>query len=300
MRFKGLDMNLLVAFDALLTTRSVVLASKQLNLSQPATSAALARLRDYFDDDLLVADSKQMHPTEAAQTLAPKVRQCLSAAQALVATSTAFDPSTYDRVFTLGASDFLIASVFAPLTKTLSRLAPQVRFKFVPPDGAASQGLDRGDIDLVILPVDFIRSSHPTELLFEESYVFAADRNHPIFEEGVTEESVFAYPHISIGFGNPVNPSFGDAHLDKIKKSRTVDVWLPNFTAVPMLLLGTSRLALMHERLARAMSAVLPIAYRPPPFSFPTHRQVVQFHEARRHDAGLRWLMDAIAAEVAA
>jgi DNA-binding transcriptional LysR family regulator len=299
MKFKGLDMNLLVALDALIETRSVIGASKRLNLSQPATSAALARLRRHFQDELLIADSKSMHPTEGAQILAPQVKACLKAAEGLVSMSTGFDPMTCDRVFKIGASDFLIASVFAPLAKTLAVEAPQMRFKFFPPDRHASEALDRGDLDLLMLPIDFIRSRQPTKLLFEERYVIIGDKRHPIFEDGVTEESVFAYPHISVGFGPEVTPSFGDRHLDRIRRSRTVDAWLPNFTAVPLLLLGTQRLAVMHERLARSLSEVLPVEYRPPPFPFPTHKQVVQRHEARTDDLGLTWLMDAIAAEVA-
>ena len=78
MRFKGLDLNLLVALDALLETRSVTAASRRLNLSQPAVSAALARLRDYFHDDILVADGKRMLPTAYAEALAPRLKAQLS------------------------------------------------------------------------------------------------------------------------------------------------------------------------------------------------------------------------------
>ena len=212
--------------------------------------------------------------------------------------SRAFDPAASDRVFKVAASDSLITSLFAPLSKKLQGAAPRVQIQFYPPNGTASEMLDRGDIDLLILPIDFIRSKHPTKILFEEAYVIAGDRNHPIFKDTMTEEAVFAYPHVSIGFSSPLEPSFGDMHLDRRRKSRRVDVWLSSFAAAPMLLLGTTRLAVMHERLARKLSEVLPIEHRPAPFPFPPHKQVVQYHEAQEHDRGLQWLMGEIEAEL--
>ena len=120
MRFKGLDLNLLVAFDVLMATRSVSRAAERLHLSQPAMSAALARLRDYFGDELLVLQGKRMHPTAFADDLMPQVRDCLQRVESMLATSPNFDPATSQRSFTIVTSDYVLASIIVPLVAELS------------------------------------------------------------------------------------------------------------------------------------------------------------------------------------
>ena len=115
MRFKGLDLNLLVALDALLETRSVSAAASRLNLSQPAMSAALSRLRDYFGDDLLVASGKRMYPTAYAETLYPQLKDCLAGLDSLISNPTLFDPKTSLRTFRIIGSDYVTAAALVPL-----------------------------------------------------------------------------------------------------------------------------------------------------------------------------------------
>src|SRR5690554_7176316 len=99
MRYKRLDLNLLVVLDALLRERSVTLAARELNLSQPAMSAALSRLREYFNDDILVMHGKRMLPTAHAQDLAPVVAKALADIQTLIMAAAVFDPATTKRTF---------------------------------------------------------------------------------------------------------------------------------------------------------------------------------------------------------
>src|SRR5215831_9721072 len=107
MRFNGLDLNLLLAFQVLLEERNVTRAARRLNISQPAMSAALSRLREYFQDDILTVQGKQMHPTAQAESLAGPVRKFLADLDALLTRSAAFDPSTTQRTFRLVASDYI-------------------------------------------------------------------------------------------------------------------------------------------------------------------------------------------------
>jgi glyoxylase-like metal-dependent hydrolase (beta-lactamase superfamily II) len=127
MRFKGLDLNLLVALDTLVETRSVSRSAERMNLSQPAMSSALGRLRDYFKDDILVSHGKRMHPTAYAESLLPQVREALRGIEALIGTSTQFDPATSPRTFRLIASDYITAALVVPLVARLSEVAPNVR-----------------------------------------------------------------------------------------------------------------------------------------------------------------------------
>src|SRR4051812_40500511 len=144
MRFKGLDLNLLVALDALVETRSVSAAARRLHLSQPAMSAALSRLRDYFRDELLVVSGKRMYPTAFAEGLAPQLKECLQGLDALVSSPNLFDPATAQRTFIIVASDYLTTAVLVPLVARLAERAPGVRLEIVLPDEASVAQLAEG------------------------------------------------------------------------------------------------------------------------------------------------------------
>ena len=150
MRFGRLDLNLLVALDALLTERSVSLAADRLCLSQSATSSALGRLRDYFGDELLVLQGKRMHPTAFADELMPQVKASLRQLEAMLAKSPNFDPATSQRTFRIVTSDYVQASIIVPLVAELALEAPGIQLDCQLPNLTISEHLDEGSIDVVI------------------------------------------------------------------------------------------------------------------------------------------------------
>lgn len=107
MRFKGLDLNLLLAFDTLLHTRSVSRAADRMHLSQAAMSSALGRLREYFGDEILIVQGKRMYPTAFAESLVPRVKECLRRVKDVISTSPTFDPGTSERTFRIVVSDYI-------------------------------------------------------------------------------------------------------------------------------------------------------------------------------------------------
>lgn len=297
MRFKGLDLNLLVAFDALMETRSVTRAAERLNLSQPATSAALARLRSYFGDELLVAHGKRMHPTAAAEALSPSVRDFLNSVDAMIASSMTFDPATSQRCFRLVASDYITAAVLAPLIRRLATNAPHLCIEIVAPDARSDALLDGGQVDMIITPAEFIESDHPTELLFEERHVVACCAANPMLKKGRFSTADFLRAgHVGVTMGSTRALTFGDRQLELMGHRRRIEVIASSFTMVPWLLVGTPRLAVMHARLADAMAAHFPISFAPMPFEFPLMRELIQVHRARKEDGGLAWLRDELRA----
>jgi DNA-binding transcriptional LysR family regulator len=124
MRFKGLDLNLLICLDALLDLRNVTRAAEHLSLSQPAISAALARLRTFFADPLLVQNGKRMMPTPFALRLQPAIRAILEDVDGLVGSSPHFDPASSTRDFRICLSDYLASVLLAPLLRHLAQVAP--------------------------------------------------------------------------------------------------------------------------------------------------------------------------------
>ncbi len=289
MRYKGLDLNLLVAFDALMELRNVTRAAERLHLSQAAMSAALGRLREYFSDDILVLHGKRMYPTAFARNLVPQVQGSLRQLDSMLVTSAGFDPATSQRIFRVVASDYIATVVLAPLISHLATLAPRVRTEILLTSDAMIQQIENGDVDLVITPEGYLSPDLPKALLYDESHVMVGWSENPHFSAHLTEAEFFAAGHATVEIGNLRTPAFGDKVLEKLGKVRRIEVTAPAFTMIPWLLVGTRRLAIMHERLARVMARRFPIAYHPLPFHIPPLREMVQYHFTRSADAGLSW-----------
>jgi len=292
MRLDRFDLNLMVALNALLEERSVTRAAERLNITQPAMSAALRRLREAFQDPLLVASGKQMVPTPHAQELAPQVADMLRSAQMLISGATLFDPMTSHRVFRVAASDYMCAIVIRPLLAEMARTAPGVRLAILPPHSNVTAEMERGDIDCIISPEQFQERGHPQEPLFEERHVVLGWAENPIFAAPITEEIYNRAGHVVVELSNSLSfvEEFVRSHGDR----RRIEVVVSSFTIVPWLLPETQRIALVHERLAALFLDRLPLAIAPPPFDVPPMREMLQFNRARANDRGLLWLRQAL------
>ena len=273
-----------------MSTRSVSRAAERMNLSQPAMSAALNRLRDFFGDDLLVAHGRRMHPTAFAESLLPHVEDSLRTVEAILATPTQFDPASSQRQFRIIASDYVVASILHPLVASIADKAPGIRIDIALPSEEALAALDSGKIDLMITPEYVVTSDHPSEALYEEKQLLVGWSRNPLFSRPITEEDFFEAGHVAVAFGSSRTSSFADRQLETLGRKRRVEITAPFFTAVPWLLEGTMRLAIMHERLIAAMSSRFEIASAELPFPFPSMKQRLYHHEARGDDAGLSWL----------
>jgi LysR family transcriptional regulator, nod-box dependent transcriptional activator len=297
MRFNGLDLNLLLALQVLLEERNVTRAARRLNISQPAMSAALARLREYFQDDILMPQGKLMVATAQAQALAEPVRRMLGELDQLLTSAAVFEPATSRRSFRLVASDYITASVIGPLMRQLTRIAPLVRLEIMLPCEEAAQLVMEGQADLVITPEDFLDPDQPAELLCEERQVVVGWQENPRLAGGISTADFDALGHVAVHVGSNRVPSFADRQLERLGSARRVELTCGCFTVVPWLLCGTQRLAVMHERLARQMAMQFPLALSPLPFEFPVMREMIQYHKAREADDGLRWLRMQLRAE---
>ena len=298
MRFNRLDLNLLVVLDALLRERSVTRAARELHLSQPAMSASLARLRVFFNDEILVQQGKRMLPTAHAQNLAPLVAQALADIEMRIMGAAIFDPATSQRNFRLCASDYVTVVLLQPLLAELEQSAPGVRIEIMAPTPEALPQLERGEIDFLLTPEQFASNAHPRQLLFEEKHVVVGCRRNPLFKHELTSAVFFEQGQVIMGVGHA--PSFAEREMGELNRRRRIDVICASFLAVPWMLPGTSRIAIMHERLAHLMMKQLPLSMAPLPFTFPLMREIVQYHSARAGDAGMQWFLESLLAQAAA
>jgi DNA-binding transcriptional LysR family regulator len=177
--FHGIDLNLLVAFDALMCERNVTRAGVRIGRTQPAMSAALSRLRLLLKDDLFVRSASGLQPTPRALELAAPLGDALASIQRTLEFTQEFDPSRSTIRFTLGLSDHPAFTVLPALQKRLSQLAPNVTLRvrsFTARDDALAL-LDAGEADVAIGVPGGSTPRIPTMPLFEERFVCVARKS---------------------------------------------------------------------------------------------------------------------------
>jgi len=297
-RFQRLDLNLLVALDALLTERSVSLAAERICLSQSATSSALGRLREYFGDELLVVKGRNMVLTARAEELVEPVRAVLEQIRSTIAVSPPFDPATSDRTITLMASDYMTELLLTIALRDIRTIAPLMRFEILPINEAV-ESLERGGVD-ILLTIDYALSpDHPSQILFEDDYVVVGWKESPVMKQAITRERYFELGHVTARFGRTRIPAFDDWFMRRQTQQRRVEVVSPSFLSVASLVIGTDRIATMHRRLARRVVEQMPLAMQPLPFEIPPIREAAQWHISNNNDPAIRWVVERLVAVAA-
>jgi LysR family transcriptional regulator, nod-box dependent transcriptional activator len=289
MRFNKLDLNLLVALDQLLNLRSVSAAAERLNMTQSAMSNALARLRAYFDDELLVKIGRSMELTPRAEALRDPVRDVLVRVEWTVATTTSFDPGRSDRRFGVLVSDYTLATLIPDVLALCADAAPGVRFNFMHQVESPERLLERGDVDLLIIPAQFRSRRHPFEVLFEEDFCGVVWKAGKLAQRKLTRADFVEAAHVA------VQPPGGSPPLESILFKeydfvRRTDVVTYSFMSLPALVVGTDRIATVHRRLAQAAERKFPVKLLELPYRLPKMQQAAQWHKYRAQDAGLIWL----------
>ena len=296
MRFGRLDLNLLVALDALLTERSVSLAADRLCLSQSATSSALGRLREYFGDELLVVKGRHMILTARGEELIAPVRAVLEQIRTTVSVAPPFDPATADRQVRIMASDYSTEVLLSSVLADLEREAPNMRFEIQPMNDNPIEAIERGYIDL-LLTIDYaISADHPSQILFEDDYVVVGDASNPALAGEMTRQLYFEMGHVTARFGRARMPAFEDWFVRRQKQQRRIEVIAPTFLSLPGLVLGTRRIATLHRRMAELVIRTLPLVMREIPFDIPPIRETIQWNLANNNDRALRWIVERLEA----
>jgi DNA-binding transcriptional LysR family regulator len=294
MRFNNkLDLNLLIALDHLLHLRSVSGAAARMNVTQSAMSSALQRLRDYFEDELLVSLGRRMELTPRAEALKESVRDLLVRIEWTVTSTSQFDPASSDRRFNILASDYTLATLAPSLLAHCEQVAPAVKFTFLHQIAAPQQSLERGDVDLLIMPREFCSKLHPSEVVLEDHFAVVAWSKGRYATRKLSRAEFSKAPHVVM------QPSEGRQSLETFYLAqsgveRRMDVSTYSFSSLAQLVVGTNRIATVHRRLAKAAQRGLPIKILELPFQLPPLQQSVQWHKYRSNDAGLIWLRDMI------
>jgi DNA-binding transcriptional LysR family regulator len=293
MNLRTFDLNLLRVLDTLLDEPQVSSAARRLNLSQPATSAALTRLRDAFADPLLVRVGNRMALTALAEELRPRVRRVVAEIEQTLAAPASFNPATSERSFRIAANDYAVTAVLSPLLEQLQRTAPRIAIEVLPFEDDFDRRLAQDKYDLAIRDRWSMRSWRHLETLFREDYVCIARRNHPRLSPQPTLDEFLAENHVLIAPSGRA-PGVVDKALERQKRRRSVAVTLPHFLAAPSVVAGTDCVMTIARRVALQLAPIYRLRVFPPPLRLDGFDVVMAWHPRSEADAGVNWLRDQI------
>ncbi|MEC3947867.1 LysR family transcriptional regulator [Sphingobium sp. HWE2-09] len=290
MRFERLDLNLLVALDALIEYRSVSTSAKRLFLSQPAVSGSLNRLRDFFGDDLLVQVGRQMMLTPKAEELRAPVREALMLIRAKITTPREFDPTTARRHFTIIASDYVYNVLLTDVFAQAALRSPHLAFDVLSTGKRGTEMMEQGEADILITIPQFHTDDHPRVALFEDKHAVVAWRDGH-YGARMTHDDFYEAHHAVVLFGRDRHPAFSETFFEQRGMTRNIQLRVPTFSALAPAVLGTDRIATMYDRHAQWFARFLPLTVHRPPIDMPDVVEELQWHSLRNSDQGLQWLI---------
>ncbi len=288
---RRLDLNLLVTLDVLLAEHNVTRAAERLNFSQPSVSVHLAKLRDIFDDPLLIPGPRGMRPTARAEELREPLRLALEALEQAVAPASPFDPRAAQNVWRIAASDYGESAIVLPALAGMRSAAPGTRIAVVEmqPSRIARQA-EQGDIDLALHTVDGSPSNLRRRVLFTERYVLAGRAGHPRLRRRPTLEQFCALDQVIV---SPDGGGFHGATDDALAThglQRRVVLSVPHFLFLRSVLESTDLVAMLPERLVQGVALQVVEA----PLEIPGYEMAMLWHERAHRDPAHQWLREQI------
>lgn len=292
-----LDLNLLRVFDAVARERHVTRAAQRLNLSQPAVSNALARLRAALGDELFLRRPGGVEPTAFAQALAVPVREALDRLAESLAATAPFDPATASRVFAVGVSEYAEAVLAPRLVARLAQEAPGCLLAFRHADRTNAEALlERGDAVLAVAVLPEPGALYTRTRLLPEGFLTLMRADHPLAEGALTLERFLSVPHL-LHSPNGSRDGAMDWALEALGRRRRLGAVVAHLSAVPAILLGTDCVISLSARLAQRLAAAHGLVVREPPVAVSHTRLSLVFHRRFEADAGHAWLRRLILAE---
>ncbi len=293
----GIDLNLLVALDALLRECSVTRAAAQVGLSQPAMSRALARLRDLFDDPILVRSGHRMVPTPRALAAAVPLGNSLEAIRRTLEPPGEFDPLSAQRAFVICALDTTQVVLLPRLLDHIGMAAPGVEVSTRPLHSAGETfgQLASGHRDLAIgrfeSPPDGIRLA----LLYRDRIVCLVRVGHPRVRGRLTLKRYLAEAHLAAESVTPVERPFTvDGLLAQQGHTRRVACTVENLAIAPLVVARTDLICSAPARTIAPFSEGLGVRMLTPPFPAPGFDLHLAWHERSQNDAGHTWLRESV------
>lgn len=302
--FRQIDLNLLTYLDALLRERNVTRAAEQLNITQPAMSNALKRLRDLLNDPILVRTSEGMVPTERALAMKHQVRQILYSVEEVIQPSRGFEPLESSRVFRIMVSDYAASTLMSPLLKALREQAPNITLDLMTPSDVSFHDVENGKVDLAINRFDDLPQSFHQKLLWNDDFACLVHKDHVLLENYTLKNYLLAQhswvSKTGFGVGIGMTPDavqklgWVDNALAQLGHTRHIKVFTRNYH-VAMHLALEGLIATLPRRAANLYKDNPDVVLREPPFPIPAIDLRMIWSPLLQHDEGHRWFRTLLA-----
>ncbi|GMG88201.1 LysR family transcriptional regulator [Biformimicrobium ophioploci] len=300
MNIERVDLNLLVYLDVLLRERNVTRAANYLGLSQPAMSNGLKRLRDLFDDPLLVRTREGMMPTERAAELQPMVREALSAVDRVVQPNRPFEPENGARLFRIMASDYAESTLMPPLLKRLRTEAPGISLDIMTPSDVSFIDVEQGKVDMVINRFNSMPQSFHQATVWRDSFSCVLNADNPVLEDFNLENYLHGQ-HVwvsktGMGVGVGVNPGdvqrlgWVDEALARLGKRREIAVFTRHYQAAMLLAETEDLIVTVPSRMAHLADNNPRLVVKEPPMEIPPLELKMAWSPLLQQSAAHRWM----------
>ena len=294
-----IDLNLLVYLDVLLRERNVTQAANQLGLSQPAMSNGLRRLRDLFQDPLLVRTSDGMSPTARGKELEPLIREVLAGVERAIQPTSDFDPGTANHVIRVMASDYAESTLFPRVLQRLREQASGLTLDVMTPSDVSFLDVERGKIDLVINRFDQMPQSFHQVTLWTDPFICLMSRDNPILKK-FDLPAYLAADHIwvsktGMGVGVGVNPDdvqrlgWVDSALAQLGEQRRIRVFTRHYQAAMTLAEENDLIVTLPARATRLQRDNPRVVVREVPFEVPPLELKMAWSPLLQHNPAHRW-----------
>jgi DNA-binding transcriptional LysR family regulator len=291
MDLQSFDLNLLVVLHTLLLERSVSKTAERLHLSQPATSAALNRLRKALNDPILVRDGLQMVPTPRAEQLAEPIQAILKEIEQTLAAPQPFDPSTIDRTFKVATNDYGTFVLVPMLMQRLGSIAPGIDLEIWEIAQDVEASLRQGKVDLVVADAWTLRHCKCTETLFSETFTCLVRQNHPRIHTQLTLEDYVKENHALVSSRGRVTGNV-DAALSQRSLQRRVGLTLPHVLSVPAAIASTDLIVTLATRIAKHFATDYALKTFMPPISLDSFEIAMAWSSRMSNDMAIQWLQN--------
>ncbi|AWK89481.1 LysR family transcriptional regulator [Azospirillum thermophilum] len=292
MHVSRLDLNLFVVLDAIYAEGNITRAARSLNLTQPALSHALGRLRAVFDDPLFVRQGSVMMPTPLTRSLIGPVQQALRTLSTSVQQCRDFDPAATRRSFTIGVRDVLESKLLPPLIGALRTAAPLIDLSSVRADRRELESeLAAGSLDMAVDVLLTLSGGVRRARLLSDRLVVVARDGHPALDGPPDLETYLAQSHILVS-SRRKGMGLEDVELARIGRHRRIALRCQHYYAACRVVADSDLLLTMPEHYAHSANRNLPNRVFPVPFDTPPLDVYLYWHETADHDPANRWLRD--------
>ncbi|WP_425408203.1 LysR family transcriptional regulator [Hyphococcus sp.] len=293
---RGLDLNLLRVFDAVIRLGSVSRAAEELGMTQPSTSGQISKLREALNDPLFVRESHGVAPTAFSENLYPYVRDALDTIERGLKDVREFDPHADNRTFTIIMTDIGETTILPSIIRAFSRFSPTISFRAINlPTHETPDALKSGLADLAIAYMPYLDVGFFQRKLFSTDYICLGRKGHPEMSKGVSMEAFRNADHVVAEARGTGHFYLLEQNFEALGIDRKIKVRVPNFMSIPHIVSGTDLLATVPRAFGLALKdGPTGICGHEHPIALPAIDVKMLWHERFHKDPAHRWLREQI------